>query len=199
MSTNYLIIISVILITVFVLIAVFNKNKLKLKLFKEFADKNGFEFHVVTSNGKSVPQVLGERESILFEITEIVVGTNTESKIYSVIRIYNSSFTFDFNIGKENFFSKIANKLGVEDVQIGHHKIDSNFRLATSNISAFKSFLEPNLLHQIAENTELINGSFENDKDQFQFAYKGELLTHQQWSVFEKMLDLSIEMNKSKM
>ena len=189
MTSNVLIISAIVLFTILILVVVTKKNKLKEKLYREFADKNGFEFHIISPREKPTPQIIGERNGVMFEITEIVKGTNSESKIYTLARIYNSPFDFDFSICKKTVLNKVMNQIESEDVQIDHAELDRKLRLKTSNKMKFVHFMNLEMIERFSRIIDSIDGIFENENNQLRYVYSGELIAQSQWIDFDKMLN----------
>ena len=117
------------------------QNKKKTLIFTEFAKEHNLEYTFSKYMFATLNSVQGAYKGIHLNIYEKMVGSGKNRHVVTTATIANGNMTFDFSIGKEQFFSKTGKLLGFKDIEFGDAAFDKAFLLKSKSEDEFRSLM----------------------------------------------------------
>ncbi|MBX7150083.1 DUF3137 domain-containing protein [bacterium] len=134
------------------------KQKLR-ENFAVFAEKLGCPAQIPQGYFGGFPSLSGNYRKHALRVYMFTrtsgCGKNRSTTTYTAFTIsVNNSANFEFNIFEQGFFTTLATKLGMQDIQIGDEIFDKEFIIKSNNETMVTNFLSPGIKQQFLEMAE---------------------------------------------
>lgn len=141
-----------------VLFGIRQKRKLR-ENFASFAEKLGCTAQIPQGYFGGFPSLTGNYRkrplSVYMFTRSSGSGKSRSTTTYTAFKIdVNNSENFEFNIFEQGFFTTIATKLGMQDIQIGDDVFDKEFIIKSNNEPMVINLLTPGIKQQFMEMAE---------------------------------------------
>lgn len=174
------------------------RNEKKRLQFEDLAARYQLELLVSKSflKGQQL-RARGKYNGIELEALERVVGSGKNRRVFTVWQLTCSITTYRFTIRKENFGSRLVNWLGGKDIQFRDEKIDDTFRFKSDNEDEFRALMQHNLLYELMNLKNELQGTIEYDKGMLEYRVLTELTTEERKRTFESILPFLMKLAES--
>ena len=138
---------------VFAIIVVLTNHQSKKieTAFMDFADLNQLDFFPATGKIiKGYPTTEGNYKGRYLKLFMFTKGSGKSKKVYTAIELdCDNRQGVSLRLYREGFFSKIAKKAGMQDIEVGDKFFDDNFIIKSDNIDFPISFFDEDLKSQL--------------------------------------------------
>jgi hypothetical protein len=202
---NFEVIIPILFIIFVIIVAIWGYNYEKKNVYKvglayeEFANKFALEF--IPGNTASIlkfdyPKVIGKINDFDILLHTYKTGGKNQTT-YTELIVTTHKHPFYFEIIKETFLQKVAQRLGIQYISIGNETLDKMYAFKADNEVAFIQMLDPEILQILEYLNPLIADSIESKNGVLRYNYIGLADTEEKILVLEKVLVLMLKLAKN--
>lgn len=191
-----------IIIAVFMAVGAFfrrRKNAKKAILFQQLASELNLEYIPKRKLFNFEHEIKGKRNNTDVSIYDDYEdgGSEDGGTWYTYIEVspVPQTHKFGFRIGKEGFFSKIGNKIGIKDIQFDRPEVDDVYRFKSKNEEAFRTIITADILNELYRIQNRFRGELKNSGYKLTYKTKLEIKEESHFKEIKTILAFMLKLN----